>query len=564
MSSCKSCGNADHSRRSSTKCLNYLPPIRKRQLTTKYDDSKRLEVYVIKRGLNSILCPLLDPVEKSKLLSEIRRDVQDLSRIFIELGIFVNYCIKTSTDQKFDKPDILNYVYALKGKGPYAGKYREISNKSYDGKLRNYIIQELAKTYETILHTNIETHAYSRLCRYFNIKRNDSRIYNSFYKKEFVEDDEISNMCKLINVDTCKKSWWQTIPIWVKIQEELNERENCKSFNLFPQPRHGLKHVTYSSRGWHELLRRVIPHKITSEWPKIEDHLKELWKPWLIDIKNFGCCIQTDGVSVILSINRYVKKKNNKSDEEPPTKRLKTKDDKFYNKIIAVDPGSRIPLATCNDNLKFKRVTKKWVRSHTLEWKRDRVRERILKDHLKVEAKVRENIQSEKGITLTSKSTKNVKEYTEFRLKCLDLMQKPYEDHRKLTRLKFDKYIRTGKTEEKIIKEVFDGGGEAIKILYGAGSTFMNNAEFSGRKFKHDSLLKRLKQRKTTVEIVDEHYTSQACSTCNEKFGKFNKIKMNHRLRWGVCQNCNSEFDRDYNAAKNILINYKRSTICRP
>lgn len=551
---CKSCGSNDHSRRSSTKCLNYLPPIRKRKLN---DDSTKLEVYVIKRGLNSILCPLLDPIEKAKLLSEIRRDVHDLSKIFIELGIFVNYYIKTySVGQKFEKPDLLNYVYALKGKGPYAEKYREISNKSYDGRLRSFIIQELAKTYETVLHTNIETHAYSRLCRYFNVKRNDPRIYNAFYKKDFLENDEISDLCKLINVDTCKKSWWQTIPIWVKIQDELNERKNCKSFNLFPQPGYGLKHVMYSSRGWHELLRRVVPHKITSEWSKIEDHLNELWKPWFINIKNFGCCLQTDGVSVSLSINRYITKNK--------VKRTKIENVKNYNKIIAVDPGSRVPLATCSDNLKFKRITKKWVRSHTLEWKRDRVRDRVLKHHIETEASVRKKIEKEKAIVLTSKSTKHVKEYTEFRLNCLDLMQKPYEEHRKLTRLKFDKYIRNGKTEEKIIKEVFDGGGDSIKILYGAGSKFMNAAQFSGRKFKHDSLLKRLRQRKTQVEIVDEHYTSQACSNCNERSGKFYKIKMNHRLRCGVCQNCNSEFDRDYNAAKNILLNFKRSTICRP
>ncbi|KAJ8730843.1 hypothetical protein PYW08_002256 [Mythimna loreyi] len=93
----------------------------------------------------------------------------------------------------------------------------------------------------------------------------------------------------------------------------------------------------------------------------------------------------------------------------------------------------------------------------------------------------------------------------------------------------------------------------------------MNGASFSGRKFKHDALLKRLRtKRNIDVEVVDEKYTSQACSSCNEKTGEFRKIVMNHRLRWGVCRNCNSEFDRDANAAKNILINYTRSAICRP
>ena len=83
----------------------------------------------------------------------------------------------------------------------------------------------------------------------------------------------------------------------------------------------------------------------------------------------------------------------------------------------------------------------------------------------------------------------------------------------------------------------------------------VNTATFGGRKFKHDSLVRRLRsKRNIRVEIVDEAYTSQACSSCNEKTEPFSKIVLNHRMRCGVCPNCGSVFDRDATAA-NILVN---------
>lgn len=63
-------------------------------------------------------------------------------------------------------------------------------------------------------------------------------------------------------------------------------------------------------------------------------------------------------------------------------------------------------------------------------------------------------------------------EYTVFRMTWFDVRQRPYERHSKIIRLKLDKNIRTAKCEEKIIKEVFDGGGgiESTLVLYGAGT----------------------------------------------------------------------------------------------
>nr|QNH90560.1 maco-A 94/2 86 [Mamestra configurata nucleopolyhedrovirus A]QNH90891.1 maco-A-Ls 80 [Mamestra configurata nucleopolyhedrovirus A] len=541
---CKTCGGSDHTRKSSKKCKKYLPPIRKRHLE---DAKTELELYTVKRGLVSILCPLLDPEKKLKLLTEIRRDVRDLSRVYIELGIWINYYMKTAA-QVPPKPDILNFFYAMKGKGPYSDAYRAMFGaKKYDDKLRSFVVQEMAKQYETVLHTNISTHAYARLARYFKVKRNNPALYSAFFKKDFPKDnEEMRQICTIINADTVKGTkWWSTIPEWLKIQSKLED------FKLFPQPSHGLKHLTYTSRGWHELIRRVDPKSITCYWARIVDHRRDLWAPWLnVDMKKFGCSLQTDGNSVSLSMNRFKK----------PTKDSK-RAKKSYARIIAVDPGSRIPIAAVeSQRFHFWRITKKFVRSHTLEWKRERVRSKLCQFSEEAE----QNARAKLDFPVSSKNTKHVIEYTVFRMTWFNVRQEPYEKHLKLTRLKLDKYIRVAKCEEKIIKHVFDGKGSTL-VLYGAGSQFINTASFSGRKFKHDSLIKRLRsKRNIDVEIVDESYTSQACSSCNKNTGEFTKIVMNNKLRWGICPNCHSEFDRDANAAKNILINYTRSTICRP
>lgn len=570
--SCKSCGGTDHARRTSKKCQNYLPPIRKRNACGDDVESKlELEIYTIKRGLTSALCPLLEPHVKSKLISEIRRDVRDLSKIYIKLGIFINYCAKTSHKGElgdYKNQDLLNYVYALKGKGPYAEKYRQLVGDNYtpyDGKLRSFIVQEVVKKYDVALRNNITTHAYSRLCRYFRVKRNDERLFNAFYKGVYIDGDEISELCKSINVETLKKSPLDNLHVWVRIQEELNSRDDCKSFHVFPQPSSGLKHVTYTSRGWHELLRRVSPETTPSAWPQIEDHLRELWSPYLDSrlMKKFGCTLQTDGVSVSLSMNRYKEKKTKSYEPSTAKKARITEIEVDGKRTVAVDPGSRIPLAVYDPwTDSCTRITRAYVRSHTLEWKRARASKKLLSATLQAEASAREELQKRENIIISAKSTNGVIAYSSFKLKWLDRMQEPYELHSKLTRHKLDKYIRTAITEERIIRDAFSRGVE--RILYGAGANFMNVGQFSGRKFKHDSLLKRLKSKGVQVEIVNEQYTSKACSECNANSGQYHRVVMNNRTRRAVCPNCGAEFDRDYNAAKNIFTNYKRSTFCRP
>ncbi|AFV50287.1 hr1 [Heliothis virescens ascovirus 3g] len=573
--SCKSCGGEGHSRRSSKSCLNYLPSIRQR---SNCDDvsTEDFDVGVVKRGLNGVLCPLLDEDVRRRLTAEIRSDVVELSRLYVLLGVFVNHCWNAYPDNESNGvrtfQDMMNYVYALKGKGPHAHKFDDMVRYHdgityYNGRLRNYSVQEMAKTYWTVLKTNITTHAYSRLARYFGVKRNDPTLFAAYYHKEF-GDDDISRVCRFINVSS---DWHSTIPMWIEIQREMYARGE-QSFIIFPQPSHGLKHVTYTSRGWHELLRRVTPSNITSNWPSITDHKKDLWAPYLdtsvVDMKKFGCCIQTDGVAVSLSINRPKSKPASRKKPISTLPKSYVTDTFNEDRIVAVDPGSRVPVAACDSRTGFKRITKRWVRSHTLEWKRDRYRSRKLRKIELDEAVDRYRIELDRGVQITCRNGHQVKLYTDFRLKWFDARQRPYERMRKLTRLSFDKYMMTARTNERIVRETFlgDTPSDRVLVLYGAGVNFVNVACYSGRKFKHTDLLRRLRSRRNIkVRLVDESYTSKACSDCNElRNGTYTRLRMNHRLRRGVCPDCNADVERDYNAAKNILINFQRSAVCRP
>ncbi|CAH2106456.1 unnamed protein product [Euphydryas editha] len=103
------------------------------------------------------------------------------------------------------KPDIsIEFYICYEGNG-YAESYRVlIGVRIYDEKLRSLVKQELAIHYETVLHTNINTHVYSRLARYFKIKLNDPALFGAFFKIELPE--EMHRVCSFINADSVQGS----------------------------------------------------------------------------------------------------------------------------------------------------------------------------------------------------------------------------------------------------------------------------------------------------------------------------------------------------------------------
>jgi IS605 OrfB family transposase len=70
----------------------------------------------------------------------------------------------------------------------------------------------------------------------------------------------------------------------------------------------------------------------------------------------------------------------------------------------------------------------------------------------------------------------------------------------------------------------------------------------------HQKLTDQCKKHNTDVYDIKEHYTSVTCSNC---YNVKNKGKLKG-ARVYECSVCNLKFDRDYNAAKNIMIKYYR------
>ena len=67
----------------------------------------------------------------------------------------------------------------------------------------------------------------------------------------------------------------------------------------------------------------------------------------------------------------------------------------------------------------------------------------------------------------------------------------------------------------------------------------------------HDRLTMKAEQfHSTSVHEVEEDYTSKTCSSCGNLKDDLGSNKIYS------CSSCSSVFDRDFNAAKNIMLKY--------
>jgi putative transposase len=64
-------------------------------------------------------------------------------------------------------------------------------------------------------------------------------------------------------------------------------------------------------------------------------------------------------------------------------------------------------------------------------------------------------------------------------------------------------------------------------------------------------LLSKARQTRSKVWVVTEEYTSKTCGSCGERYNVTGKNYM--------CPSCGTEFDRDFNGARNILIKHLSS-----
>src|SRR5436190_2107868 len=418
---CPSCGGEDHARASSHKCANRKRRVREEAVPPTHE----LRRYTIKKCFRGFVRRDNGTGLKELLVREVRRDVRDLSGLAIEVSLSIaffysHYLTRLGGSrflQAYPKCNAARFVSALKCNGVAKKKttpfledpddvlasYMSLRLKpdlKYDGVWRNQLCTYIAKRYETELETAITTHAFKRIRRFLMYQRAVgqeqglsketkkaiheacfARYYNTPLMNRTEESgwiDEWFNSHE-IDVNAVAKNYWRFLPLFTTIQDTFACDPTQHSFKLFPVYSHGAKHLTYDSTALFELLRRVDRAKVPSTWKEFnlcgDDGVpgaREYWKRYFCcPKKRFGFLIQTDGVSVSISMNGIALKKEKKAAASSSKRKRKklcdqkneedTRMDGDLNsdpsRFVAVDPGARAPIVTCT----FDGATNKYV-----------------------------------------------------------------------------------------------------------------------------------------------------------------------------------------------------------
>lgn len=249
------------------------------------------------------------------------------------------------------------------------------------------------------------------------------------------------------------------IKIFYKLQCWAEETKNMKSFSMIPIYKHGRHHVRYDTEALHELLTSLklpdIPQlaefrkQKEVQWPKYFIHKYISYKEGSGKGKWFDNSINTDGVSLVLSMQR-----TRKSTEESQRRECDVPQDNDI--VIGADPGARLMFgATVNrfetdaaTTIKNERYLRN-IKISSKEWRHNAgkfKRQRRL-------AKWTERIDEKSKTTLSPKYPTQRSDYIFHRLKFLKKKQAIY-GQRKIARLKLQKYMHSVKAAHELAKKM--------------------------------------------------------------------------------------------------------------
>ena len=163
-------------------------------------------------------------------------------------------------------------------------------------------------------------------------------------------------------------------------------------------------------------------------------------------------------------------------------------------------------------------------------------------------------------IERTRPATQTWKEYIIFVLKHMERLQSLFLP-KKITRLKFDVYIRRETTIAKIIREEFikDARGRVV-VFFGDTKTASNSPMKGYVRSPHTRFIQQLKRHHQIQFVgIDEYNTTKVCSSCLTK-AQHTISKSPHRF--SSCKECKIVWNRDVNAGLNILYIGYQKKIC--
>jgi len=519
------------------------------------------KIYTIKHSLTKFV----KGPHKHIILNRIEQDVIEMSNLAFEASRLIHFTIYSklqSNDHDFTQFKFLDYFYQLKikslSKYELSQQYESMRNglPKYDGSSKSNLFIDLANGYRTIFHNNIWMHAYPRvrkLLKRLNPDAPNSQIYtNLSYLFDHTSKHEKTlnfhfNWPKA-HFHNVKQNPMNFIIDFFKIQK-LNDINEWKNFTLVPLYKAGRKHIQYDRRAFHALLcaLKIVPKKLNDKGRTVQVTDREFDWNEFINVKfNYHGSFTTDGVSVCIKYDRKVIKSIS-----DPRKILRYN----FNCEIGMDPGLRLFIAAVKkypngqyENIKISNATYQYENgSHSRKMKR-----------LKWTKKQDEVIEKDRIGSLSSMSPTKYKEFVGFELKWMRQKQLMY-NQKKIARLKLDEYVRKHKTVAKYVNQLV-GTAKKVGVYYGDASIAANSPMKGYVRVPGKLLKEKLKLHpRVRVIMVDEFRSSKLCSLC---YQELQIPKSPHRFT--SCQSCKKMFNRDINAANNMLILGRLGELRRP
>ncbi|MGL5961115.1 MAG: zinc ribbon domain-containing protein [Cetobacterium sp.] len=524
------------------------------------------KIYTVKHGLNKFIKGL----NKQLILNRIEQDVIEMSNLAFEASRLIYFSIYSKLITKgfnndFSTFNFLDYFYQLKIGSPskyeLSQQYESMRNglPKYDGSSKSNLFIDLANGYKTVFHNNIWMHAYPRvrkLIKRLNPEASNSEIYtNLSYLFDQTSQHEKSlnfhfNWSKAY-FHNVKQNPMSFVCDFFKIQQ-LNDMKEWKNFTLVPLYKAGRKHIQYDRRAFHALLcaLKIVPKKLNEKGRMVQVTDREFdWNEFInvrqLPKANFHGSFTTDGVSVCVKYNRVFKPKH-------PSKEIINN----FNCEIGMDPGLKLfitavkkyPQSGYHENVKISNATYQYENgSHSRKNKR-----------LKWTKKQDELIEKDRNGVVSSMSPTKYKEFVRFELKWMKKKQLMY-NQKKIARLKFDEYVRKHKTVSNYVN-LLVGKAKKVGVYYGDASIAANSPIKGYVRIPGKLLKEKLKLHpRITVIMVDEFRSSKLCSLC---YQEVQIPKSPHRFV--SCQSCKKVFNRDINAANNMLTLGRLEELKRP
>jgi len=319
---------------------------------------------------------------------------------------------------------------------------------------------------------------------------------------------------------------------------------------LFPIFSFVRKHILYNSDALRELLSalNLLENKNAV---KFRESSQEYWCKFFNfkkfentkQNKFFGYSFSTDGINFSVHMIRKIQENINQKDYETEL-RIQYKNNE-YSSFVGIDPGARCMFGLVKDEKRYL-LKSSTFRYKTKEFNRKERLKHFTDTVLKFVAKDREDIEN---IIISCRY--DYLQFTRFQLKHFDRLQKSFT-RKQVSRLKWDKQINVKKILDKKANELTKTKDEKKTLIaYGNGKVHPVIKGYVKTPLK--KLYMALKKNKNcSIFSTDEFRTTKLCSNCHE-------ICLTSRSphRFQVCQNCKKLWNRDINAARNILFKAK-------